>query len=150
MSENKDPIQVLIDHVEGSSKLIDSTATGDEDVHYYELSASVVDAAIELMKQGLLEDDVFGIPWIEIDFGQKPQGWKLYSDKRTAWAETSKASKDGSYSGGYYGPVRPLMLYMIPRRSLDAKQIEALNVKGKVRTDDLWEPKFKAECCVVS
>lgn len=107
---------------------------------------------------------VYGVPWIEIDFGSRPEGWELFLHKEECVKSTLKASKDGSYNdGGYYGPVRPLMYYEIPIDSIPYNLKNFLliletNRKDKeeqqkpipedlneisVFTDDKWHPKFK-------
>lgn len=44
---------------------------------------------------------VFGVPWIEVEFGQRPEGWKLYKDRAMAISDTRRASFEGPYEGGY-------------------------------------------------
>lgn len=88
---------------------------------------------------------VYGTQYIEIDFGQRDEGYKLSLDLETHIAAIKLASNNGAYSGGcYFGPVRPLSYVEIPFDSLDESLQRLLDEKGSTFTPDRWEPKFKS------
>lgn len=88
---------------------------------------------------------VYGVRWIEVEFGQRPEGWKLYLDKDECAKDTQRGSKDGAYpgGGGYLGPERPLRMYEIPFDSLPEDVQERLGDSGSTWTENRWEPKFR-------
>lgn len=88
-------------------------------------------------------DIVYGVPWIEVEFGERDEGWALFVDKEECFKSTKDASAKGWYGDGYIGPVRPLMAYEIPFGYLDKKYKNALRKTGKSHTEDRWHPKFK-------
>lgn len=85
---------------------------------------------------------VYGVSWIEVEFGQRPEGYSLFLDKEKCIADTKKASENGPYPGGYCGPVRPLHYVEIPFDSLEEKVQIVLNAKRECCTDNFWQPKF--------
>jgi hypothetical protein len=86
---------------------------------------------------------LYAVEWVEIDFGRRPEGYKVFSDKEVCVESTKKSSIDGPYSdGGYCGPVRPLHYYEIPPVALTERQIQVLKMKGFVFVDDL---KYKSD-----
>ena len=91
-----------------------------------------------------LKGPVFAVEWIEIDFGQRPEGWALFMDLKACLRETKKASEKGPYDdgGGYLGPERPLRYYEIPVEGLKEEYIEELAEKGKTHTENYWSPKY--------
>jgi hypothetical protein len=88
---------------------------------------------------------VYGVEWIEIEFGQRDEGWALFLDKDECTKKTKEASARGPYpgGGGYCGPVRPLVAYEIPFAALDKKLQAELRKSGRTHTDNHWTPKFK-------
>lgn len=89
---------------------------------------------------------VYGVQWIEVEFGQRCEGWKVYLDKEKCIEDTQRGSQEGPYDGGYFGPARPLRMYEIPFECLDKKDqtnLKARTSKGQVFTDKSWMPKFK-------
>jgi hypothetical protein len=86
---------------------------------------------------------VFGVRWIEVEFGQRDEGWALYTDKDRCVEATKKASQDGTYAGGYMGPERPLRMYEIPFDCLDEDMRKSLKKSGHAWTPNHWNPKFK-------
>jgi len=88
---------------------------------------------------------VYGVPWIEVEFGQRDEGWALFMDKKRCFKETKEAFDRGPYEGGYCGPERPLVAYEIPFDSLDAKLQKSIKKDGKVHTDNHWAPRFKGQ-----
>jgi hypothetical protein len=87
---------------------------------------------------------VYAVEYIEVDFGQRSEGYSLYLDLDKCRTATLKASVGGSYGevGGYYGPMRPLCCVEVPFDSLDEKLQKELNDKGMTHTEDNWHPKF--------
>lgn len=88
---------------------------------------------------------VFGVQWIEVEFGQRDEGWSLYVDKDKCIEGTKKASRDGAYEGGggYLGPERPLRMYEIPLDCLPEDVRSNLMKNGHAHTANRWQPKFK-------
>ena len=89
-----------------------------------------------------LGEHVYGVRWIEVEFGQRDEGWALYVDLDECKESTKKASANGVGEGGYYGPERPLKYYEIPLASLTEDQVENLRFFGFHRTDRKWSPKY--------
>jgi len=87
----------------------------------------------------------YGTPYIEVEFGQRDEGWMLYLTEKDCIASTKDASVKGVYSGGggYYGPVRPLHYYEIPLAALDTSLKKNLKERNYTHTDNRWTPKFK-------
>ena len=87
---------------------------------------------------------VYGVPWIEVEFGQRPEGWVLFLDKEQCIKDTKAASERGPYEGGggYCGPERPLAYTEIPFDSLEEEYQERLEENGKTFTSNYWSPKF--------
>lgn len=88
---------------------------------------------------------VYAVEFIEIDFGQRDEGYSLYLDKDVCIASTKKSSQAGPYSGGggYYGPVRPLCYVEVPFDSLEPEYKKQLRKTGSCHTANRWSPKFK-------
>jgi len=99
----------------------------------------------KVAKKPKLKGPVYGVPWIEVEFGQRDEGWALFTNKEQCIKATIKASKDGPYSdgGGYLGPERPLRFYEIPAEGLEKEYADALAEKGTVHTANRWSPKYK-------
>ncbi len=60
--------------------------------------------------------EFYAVPWIEIEYGwgDRPEGYKIFDNLEDCINTTKEDSKNGSYSGGYIGPIRPLYYYKIP------------------------------------
>lgn len=88
---------------------------------------------------------VYGVRWIEVEFGQRPEGWKLYKDEKDCIKDTQRGSREGAYEGGggYLGPERPLTMYKIPLSCLPETLHVAVLNEGSVWTENRWEPEFK-------
>lgn len=86
---------------------------------------------------------VYGVPWIEVEFGERDEGWSLFMDKAECFKSTKEASARGAGGGSYVGPERPLTATEIPFDCLDAKLKAALKKTGKAHTENRWSPKFK-------
>jgi len=93
---------------------------------------------------------VYAVRYIEVEFGwgDRPFGWKLYTDKERCKTETkqksTEAGNDAQNGSDYYGPERPLVYEEIPLDCIDEKDKEILFANGVVHTADRWEPKFKS------
>lgn len=89
---------------------------------------------------------VYAVEYIEIEFGQRPEGYSLYLDKDECTTNTKQASQTGSYpgGGGYYGPVRPLVYVEVPWDSLEEDLQTQLNEKNRAHTSNSWSPKFSS------
>ena len=96
-------------------------------------------------KKKKLAGPVYGVPYIEVDFGQRDEGWSLYLDKAECIKNTKASSARGAYSGGggYYGPERPLHYYEIPIEGLEEEYVEKLMECGGAHTSNHWRPKYK-------
>lgn len=86
---------------------------------------------------------VYGVQWIEVEFGERPEGWKFHLDRERAIADARRASREGAYDGGYCGPERPLTVYEIPIECLEPEWIEKLRKDGFAWSTNRWDPKFK-------
>lgn len=93
-----------------------------------------------------IEGPVFGVPWVEVEFGQRPEGWALFLDREQCIEETRAASKRGAYSdgSGYCGPERPLRFHEIPLEGLDAEYAQLLAEHGVAHTSNYWNPKYRS------
>jgi hypothetical protein len=88
---------------------------------------------------------VYGVRYIEIDFGERPWGWILFLSQECAKSTAKEDSKDGPKNGHYLGPVRPLYLIEIPYDSLDEHTRQCLDNDGVYWTDDDWQPDFTGQ-----
>lgn len=86
---------------------------------------------------------VYGVPWIEVEFGERDEGWALYLDKSECFNQTKEASARGSGGGSYCGPERPLYATEIPFDSLEPEYQKQLRAGGRSHTDNRWSPKFR-------
>jgi len=87
---------------------------------------------------------IYGVEWIEVEFGQRPEGWRLFLDKRVCIDSTKESSEKGADVHGYLGPVRPLRYYEIPAMSIDDPAvIRQLREQRTAFTDNFWSPKFR-------
>ena len=57
---------------------------------------------------------VYGVEYIEVEFGDRPWGWRLYTDLHECKSKTRNDEKTGYSPGQYLGPVKPLVCYEIP------------------------------------
>jgi hypothetical protein len=85
---------------------------------------------------------VYAVPWIEVDFGERDEGYKLFLDKDRCVAETKKDSREGAGGGCYIGPVRPLYYVEVPFNSLEDSLKRGLKKHGSAHTSDHWQPAF--------
>lgn len=91
-----------------------------------------------------LPEIIYAVPWIEVDFGQRDEGHKLYTDLDKCKIETRKASRDGPGKDGYYGPERPLHCIEVPTVFLEEDLQANLKKRGGITwTKNHWSPRFK-------
>lgn len=92
-------------------------------------------------------ETVFVVPWIEVEFGQRPEGWNVYLDEEHCKQDTRRASNLADYPGGYYGPERPLHYFEVPVMCLPEATQLALDLAAKTQVfclDQDWSPVFKS------
>lgn len=90
-----------------------------------------------------LKGPIYAVCYIEVEFGERPEGWKLYVDLKKCIRETKRRSISGCYVGGYYGPARPLHYYEIPIEGLDKEYLTSLKKDGVAFTENYWNPEYK-------
>lgn len=89
---------------------------------------------------------VYAVPYIEVEFGQRDEGYKLYLDKARCTFETKEMSRNGPHAGGYFGPARSLCYVEVPFDSLEQEYKDKLNNEnGVCWTENNWKPKFKSK-----
>lgn len=98
-----------------------------------------------------MDDIVYAVEWVEIEFGQRAQGYKIFLDIETCVKHTKSDSEIGPYNNSYYGPSRLLGYYEVPWRCL-APQIQR-TLRKKVNkgikeifafTENNWKPHIKS------
>ena len=89
----------------------------------------------------------FAVEIIEVDFGERSEGWSIYRNRQTCIRNTRAGSERGAYGGGggYYGPRRPLCYYEVPVESLPKDIQERLKKHSKAHTENSWWPKMKSD-----
>ena len=89
----------------------------------------------------------YAVPYVEVEFGQRDEGWKVWLDLPQCLIGTRQAIENGRYEngGGYWGPVRPGYCYEIPYVSLSPKDRKILKDTGWVFKNNLWQPQFKGK-----
>jgi hypothetical protein len=87
---------------------------------------------------------VYGVKHIEVEFGQRSMGWKLYNDYSVCISDTKDCIKN-QIDDCYFGPVQPPYAVEIPYNSLGQKYQQALTQNGQVRTAIEWEPMFQGK-----
>ena len=95
---------------------------------------------------------VFAVPWIEVEsgWGERPEGYAIFEDRKTCVKKTKAASKRGVYKGGYCGPNRPMVYYEIPWSVLTAKLKKELKETGRAHSENHWKPKMKGDTTYIS
>lgn len=92
---------------------------------------------------------VYAVYWIEVEFGQRSMGYKVYSDVDACIKSTKKGSREGPYDGGYIGPERPLAYMEIPYACLTSEMKTALKKTGVCWSDDHWSPEFVGKRVII-
>lgn len=88
---------------------------------------------------------VYAVEYIEVEFGQRDEGYNFYLFKDECIEDTKKNSASGAYPGGYIGPVKPLCYIEVPFDFIEAKFQHKLRLEMKCRTDDHWQPNYKSK-----
>lgn len=86
-------------------------------------------------------ESLYLVPWIEIEYGwgDRNEGYKVFSSLDECISSTKESSSNGNYEGGYFGPERPLQYYEVPFN------IEIFNEKFVKNL-----PKFRSEIKFIS
>lgn len=99
-----------------------------------------------------MDDIVYAVEWIEIEFGRRPEGYKIFLDIETCTSRTKYDSKNGAGSGGYIGPERPLGYYEVPWHCLEPNvqkglrnQVNKSNNEIFAFTTTKWKPHLKSD-----
>ena len=91
---------------------------------------------------------VYAVEWIEVEFGSRPEGFKIFLDESKCTETTKGDSVRGSYGEGYLGPVRPLCYYEIPFDCLEedvkTRLYDDESDKSRIFSSNYWSPKFKS------
>jgi len=89
----------------------------------------------------------YAVQWIEVEFGQRDEGFALFVDLEKCIVSTKESSERGSSPEGYFGPVRSLQYIEVPFDSLEKELQDKLNEKGTAHTGNRWRPKFTSLPC---
>lgn len=56
---------------------------------------------------------LYAVPWIEVEFGSRPEGFKVFDSLEKCIEQTKVDQAKGAYSNGdgYFGPENPLRYY---------------------------------------
>lgn len=85
--------------------------------------------------------NVFITPWVELEFGIRPEGYVVFTDRDTCIASTREACKRGPYLGGYVGPVRPPYYLEVTLNDLEEDVQETIRGGAeKAFTRNYWTP----------
>lgn len=87
----------------------------------------------------------FAVEIIEVEFGERSEGYTIYRNKQTCIRRTKKCSETGAYKGGYYGPRRPLRYYEVPMETLPEDIQETLKKSSRAHTKNNWHPTMKSD-----
>ena len=90
---------------------------------------------------------VYAVYWVEVEFGQRSEGYALFLDKKDCIERTKKSSRNGCYEScpGYLGPVRPLFYTEVPFDYLEEEYQKLLKKNSRCHTENNREPKFTGE-----
>lgn len=142
----------------GMKKLLDLVMEGPDckfEDHLHNYFSSIRDILKkdedDKLVSAKLKSPIYGVRWIEVEFGERDEGWSLFVDLKRCIRETKKYSKSGPYEGGggYLGPERPLRYYEIPLNGLTPNVIKDLKTNGKAHTENRWHPKYLGECSYI-
>lgn len=89
---------------------------------------------------------IYAVPWIEVEFGQRDEGHKLFVDLAECISSTKESSRTGAYDGGYIGPERPLHYLEVPFEVLEPEpQVSLDSGKQIAWSSNHWRPKMKSD-----
>ena len=88
--------------------------------------------------------EVYCVEHVEVEFGERPEGYKIFTNEQTCVSQTQEDSIRGAGKGQYLGPVRPLQYYKVPFDSLDEEIKEDLSMSEVVLTHKNWTPQYKS------
>jgi hypothetical protein len=83
---------------------------------------------------------VYGVPWIEVEFGERPEGYKIFKCVHLCIETTRKDSANEPYSSGdgYLGPLRPLRYYKLRYDLLPSEYKKELESNPSCFLETLW------------
>lgn len=96
--------------------------------------------AVEMAKEMSV---VYAVEYIEVEFGERSEGYKLFMDETECIRRTKDDSSKGGGAGMYYGPRRPPSYVEVPFDSLEDEYQKALKQNGFTHTENRWTPRFK-------
>lgn len=88
---------------------------------------------------------IYAVKWIEVEFGQRDEGYQLFVSKDECIRRTKESSAKGYGSGSYLGPVRPESYVEVPFSCLEDELKDSLRQKGVTWTHNHWSPRFKGK-----
>lgn len=104
-----------------------------------------------------MNDTVYLVKWLEIEYGQRPEGYRIFLDLEECIRSTKHDSTTGTYpGGGYFGPSKPLCYYETTWECLEEdaqKTIRRLVNNSEdypvTFSSNHWEPRLKSKPFVV-
>ena len=96
---------------------------------------------------------VYIVKWIEIEFGERDEGYKIFLYLEDCIQVSKLDSERGAYQGGYCGPQRPIGYYETSWECLEEKTQESLRHAVNAGEGGIpwafstkqWEPHLKSE-----
>ena len=96
---------------------------------------------------------VYAVQWIEVEWGERNEGHRLFIDLDFCIESTLESSASGPYpsGGGYCGPIRPVRYNEVPFSCLEEEYKIQLrdSEDGVIHTSNHWSPKFKGEATYI-
>lgn len=99
-------------------------------------------AELKAKKEPAQEQDrktVYIVEFIEVEFGERPQGYRCFASYADAEVRARNVMAD-QVEGHYYGPRKPLRIMAIPLDALPPAAQHKLLRTGVAHTDDSWHP----------
>jgi hypothetical protein len=93
--------------------------------------------------------EVFAVAWIEVEFGQRPEGYKIFTTEEECIKSTIESSKKGGGGGMYYGPERPLTYVKVPWTYLPKKIKDRLKEHSTAHTENRWHPEMSSSATYI-
>ena len=89
---------------------------------------------------------VYGVQWIEREFGIRPEGFKIFTDLEACKVSSRKSVSEGTYSdgSGYLGPAS-LSYVIIPVECLEEYVRARLVTHPHAFSSNYWTPKMKSD-----